>query len=144
MDASTYTRAETITYWTVMSISMIAMGAVYKDNCPLQPFIPIYLMVSGVTMLVAVLLYFLEFMWNIYSRVLGGIILTFSLVWLIAGSVWVFGVVSEYEDPAQCNDAVYYFTFAMVIAQYLLIAVVLVLFFCFGFSPRSYMYERIE
>ncbi|XP_073410786.1 uncharacterized protein [Dendrobates tinctorius] len=131
MDASTYTRAETITYWTVMSISMIAMGAVYKDNCPLQPFIPIYLMVSGVTMLVAVLLYFLEFMWNIYSRVLGG-------------SVWVFGVVSEYEDPAQCNDAVYYFTFAMVIAQYLLIAVVLVLFFCFGFSPRSYMYERIE
>ncbi|XP_069595582.1 transmembrane protein 272-like [Ranitomeya imitator] len=127
-----------------MSTVMIVMGAVYKDDCPLQPFIPIYLMVSGVTFLVAVLLYFLAWMWDIYSRVLGGVILTFSFAWLITGSVWVFGVISEYNDSAQCNDTIYYYAVAMVIVQYTLIAGVLALIFCFGFSLRSYVYERID
>ncbi|XP_075693001.1 transmembrane protein 272-like [Rhinoderma darwinii] len=133
----------TFTIWIGLSIAMIVMGAIYKDDCPIQPYIPIFLMVLGVTHLVVYLLLFLRYVLENCSIVLEGLIGMFSFAWFITGSVWVFSLYSKNKGPNFCDQNLYSFAFGFLIFEYVLIGIGLILP-CFGCSVRSYLYERVE
>ncbi|KAG8563563.1 hypothetical protein GDO81_016132 [Engystomops pustulosus] len=111
----------TLTVWVGLSIAMIVIGAVYKDDCPNQAYIPIFLLVTGITHLVLILLYFIRCVFEVCSMVLEGLLGIFSFAWFIAGSVWVFSMYSENKGPTLCNPIVYYFAFGFLIFEYVLI-----------------------
>ncbi|CAI9600197.1 unnamed protein product, partial [Staurois parvus] len=118
---------------------MIVMGAVYKDKCPIQPYIPIFLMVTGATHLAAFLILLVRSVFETCSMILEGLIGTFSFAWFITGSVWVFKIYKEYEG--QCDKDLYLFAFGILLCEYVLIGLAL-LCPCFCGTPRAYFYER--
>ena len=126
--------------------SMPLPGAVYFHQCPLERRIPIWLIVFGCVSLAQTVV-------NIIKRVLkqltkkhsgdeerqernpverGGSLLEtlfslFLFIWIIVGSVWIFGNWSEYqsyrENPSmypafECHPVVYLFSFVTLIIIY--------------------------
>ncbi|KAM3918762.1 transmembrane protein 272-like [Leptodactylus fuscus] len=136
-------RIITGTVWFGLAIASVVIGAIYKDNCPIQPRIPIFLMVTGGTHLAFVLFFFLRCFLEICSIVLEGMIGIFSFVWFIIGSVWVFGVYSQYKGPDQCDEILYYFAFAFLIFEYVIIGLGLIVPCC-TCSLRTFWYERLD
>ncbi|KAM4017626.1 transmembrane protein 272-like isoform 1-T2 [Anomaloglossus baeobatrachus] len=132
-----------LTVWTGLSIAMIAIGAIYKDDCPVQPYIPIFLLAFGVTHLVVVLILLLRGVLEICSLILEGLIGFFTFAWFITGSIWVFSLYSKDKGPDLCNETLYYFAFGVLIFEYVLIGLSLI-FPCIGCSLKICFYERLE
>ncbi|XP_056383315.1 transmembrane protein 272-like [Hyla sarda] len=131
----------TFTIWIGLSIALIVMGAIYKDECPIQPSIPIFLMVTGVTHLVIVSLFFLKCGIDICISILEGLIGLFSFVWFIIGSIWVFSLFHEHKAPEQCDQNLYFFAFGFLIFEYVCIGISL-LIPCIRCLSKSFWYER--
>ncbi|CAN2391461.1 hypothetical protein PRIEUP_LOCUS1500, partial [Pristimantis euphronides] len=114
-------------------------GVIYYDKCLLQPLIPVYLIVTGVSHLLAILLLPLRYFYRQLSALLEGFLLLFILCWLIAGSVWVFSIYLVY--PTLCSSILYQFSFGILVFQYIFIvlsSVTLVLVICFnGFKSLT-------
>ncbi|KAM9302148.1 transmembrane protein 272-like [Gastrophryne carolinensis] len=124
--------------WLGLSTAMIVMGALYKDQCPIQPYIPIFLLVTGASHLAVIAVLFLKFVSEICSMVLEGIIGIFSFAWFIVGSIWVFKVYPEYEG--NCNKELYLFAFGILCVEYVLIGLSI---FCPCFCcAKRIFYER--
>ncbi|XP_022103107.1 uncharacterized protein LOC110985938 isoform X1 [Acanthaster planci] len=125
-----------------LPIAMIVMGALYKDDCPVEPKIPIYLIVNGSVGIVKSLLDLIvrcgrlnqednnteeqkSTKGDICSHFLG----CFLFAFFIAGNVWVY---SNYppsdivSDPNYCYGPLYYFAFWFMTSCYILLGV----FFC--------------
>ncbi|XP_072279116.1 transmembrane protein 272-like [Pyxicephalus adspersus] len=126
---------------TGLSIAEIVMGAIHKDQCPIQFYIPDFLIVTGVINLVALALLFIRSVFEILCLALERSIGLISFGWFITGSVWVFSVYNEYEG--HCNKDLYLFAFGILLFHYVLIGIIL-LCSCFCCSPRAYFYERFE
>ncbi|XP_044126012.1 transmembrane protein 272-like [Bufo gargarizans] len=143
MESSCSLCLQVITFiaWFGLGIAMIVMGAIYKDECPIQPSIPIFLLVAGVTHLVFIILLFLRRVLETCSIVLEALIGMFSFAWFITGSVWVFSLYSKNIDSSQCDQNLYFFAFGFLIFQYVVIGLSLIVP-CFGCSVRSFFYER--
>ncbi|XP_069824250.1 transmembrane protein 272-like [Dendropsophus ebraccatus] len=129
--------------WIGLSAALIAMGAIYKDDCPVQPRIPIFLMVTGVTHLVIGFLFCLKCGFDICTEILKGMIGMFSFVWFIIGSVWVFSLYHDQKGPDQCDQNLYYFAFGYLILEYVFIGLGLIIP-CFRWSLRTFWYERLD
>lgn len=125
--------------WSGISIAMIIIGVMYEDKCRLQPLIPVYLIVAGVSHLLAILLLPLKYFCHQLSAVLEGFLLLFIMCWLIAGSIWVFPNFLVY--PIRCDSFLYRFSFGILVFQYIYIvifSVILVLVICFnGFKSLT-------
>ncbi|XP_069596570.1 transmembrane protein 272-like isoform X2 [Ranitomeya imitator] len=132
-----------LTVWIGLAIASIAIGAIYKDDCPIQPLIPIFLLVSGVTHLVAVLLLFIRGALGVCSLILEGLIGMFTFAWFITGSIWVFSLYSKGKGPDLCNETLYYFAFGFLIFEYVIIGLSLILP-CISCSLKICFYERLE
>ncbi|XP_068117636.1 transmembrane protein 272-like [Hyperolius riggenbachi] len=121
--------------WTPLSIAMIVLGSLYIDQCPIQPLIPIFLIVAGAVHLLGFVLMPLQFVCPKVTYTIEGIVGLFSLSWFIAGSVWVFSIYQT--NPKLCHDTLYKFAFGILIFEYIFIciAVVMICLFtcCFGF-----------
>ncbi|XP_073461287.1 transmembrane protein 272-like [Aquarana catesbeiana] len=126
--------------WIGLSIAMIVMGVINKDKCPIQPYIPIFLLVTGATHLAAVALLLVRSIFETCSMILEGLIGTFSFAWFITGSVWVFKVYKEYEG--QCDKDLYLFAFGILLLEYVLLGLALICP-CLCGSHRAF-YERLE
>ncbi|XP_056383322.1 transmembrane protein 272-like [Hyla sarda] len=129
----------TVLLWTVLSIAMIIVGSMHVDNCPVEPKIPIYLIVAGVFHLLAFLLIPLKMVAEKVAYSIESVLGLFSFCWFIAGSVWVFRI---YQDnPRRCNDLVYKVAFGILIFEYiflaLVVAVVCLLTCCAGLLATS-------
>ncbi|XP_063801201.1 transmembrane protein 272-like isoform X2 [Pseudophryne corroboree] len=110
----------TVLLWTALSIAMVIIGSMHVDNCPVEPKIPIYLIVAGVFHLVAFALLPLKLVGDKLAYAIESIMALFSFCWFIAGSVWVFRI---YQDnPRRCNDLVYKFAFGILIFEYIFLA----------------------
>ncbi|XP_068115663.1 transmembrane protein 272-like [Hyperolius riggenbachi] len=119
---STGSQFFTVLLWTALSIAMIIIGSMHVDNCPVEPKIPIYLIVAGVFHLVAFVLIPLKLIAEKVAYAIEGVLGLFSFCWFIAGSVWVFRV---YQDnPRRCNDLAYKFAFGILIFEYIFLAFV--------------------
>ncbi|XP_077143600.1 transmembrane protein 272-like [Ranitomeya variabilis] len=125
--------------WFGLSIAMITIGVLYKNECPLNPLIPIYLIVSGASYLLTILLLPLKNCCRQLCAVLEGFLLIFIVCWLIAGSFWVFSIHLVY--PFLCNTVLFQFSFGVLVFQYIYIVIVsvtLVLVICFaGFKSLT-------
>ncbi|XP_075044813.1 transmembrane protein 272-like [Mixophyes fleayi] len=121
--------------WTALSIAMIIIGSMHVDNCPIEPKIPIYLIVAGVFHLVAFALLPLKLVGDRLAYAIESVMALFSFCWFIAGSVWVFRIYQE--NPRRCNDLVYKFAFGILIFEYIflafLVAVICLCTCCAGF-----------
>ncbi|XP_071787240.1 transmembrane protein 272-like [Asterias amurensis] len=119
-------------------IAMIVLGAVYMKECPVEPKIPVYLVVAGSFY---ILKSFIDLITrcqkrdqnegeasdetinkkNNFSRLIG----CFLFAFFIAGNVWVY---SNYppsanpDDPEYCFGPLYYFAFWIITSCYILVA----------------------
>ncbi|CAF3737347.1 unnamed protein product [Adineta steineri] len=128
-------------------ISMLVIGVRYRDRyyCPIEPRISHFLIVAGAVSLVWIILNILlslATMFLAYTRSIISVICVvslsiiifvlqiFSIIWLIVGSVWTFGIRSRvefvinypYNFRVYCHKTLYEFTFAYLIIIYILMA----------------------
>ena len=132
-----------------LPITVLIIGTRYRDPryCPIQPRISVFLMVNGgvslgyiIFSILALILItisasrrsFAAIILIIIFGIVLALVLIFSLIWLIIGSVWTFGVrnrvIHEYDRMnnfylyTYCHPVLYKFTFAYLIVSYILIA----------------------
>ena len=113
--------------FTAVPIATICMGALHKDECPMEPWIPIFMMVGGAVSLVTILLTMIITAAKSAEKtgvvmgatVLMAIVGLFTFGWYIAGSVWVFSKWSKWDDIKNtangCYNDLYLFAFAILI-----------------------------
>ncbi|XP_063801195.1 transmembrane protein 272-like [Pseudophryne corroboree] len=120
----------------IAGITFISIGSFYLDECELERYIPIYVLVQGIIFLLAgctlvillssdkLILFFLIFC----------TLSIFWFCWLITGSVWVFRHFISYHG--QCHNVLYLFAFWTLIVQYIILStaflasVIYCCFFC--------------
>jgi hypothetical protein len=71
---------------------------------------------------------------GLHVRCLQGL---FVIGWYVAGSVWVYGMNDMFHN---CNDALYWFTFVLVLVGWCIVAASLLVLVLF---PRSVLITRI-
>ncbi|XP_053545215.1 transmembrane protein 272 [Bombina bombina] len=104
-----------VVIWFGISIAMIVMGAVYKDDCPNQPYIPMYLIVAGVTRVLIFGLTPMKFFYKKVTYIIQNALGLFAIGWLITGCIWVFPIFNAFTN--NCGIAVYLFTFSILIIE---------------------------
>eukprot|EP00057_Strongylocentrotus_purpuratus_P004531 XP_003728885.1 PREDICTED: uncharacterized protein LOC587628 isoform X2 [Strongylocentrotus purpuratus] len=125
-------------------ITMIAIGAVYLDDCPAERFIPIYLITMGVAYIVKSLVDLkgraqrsrlpqeeqADFKPNKVEGGLSHLIGLFCSAFFIAGNVWIYRIYKPNTTLSSaadyCNPTLYYFAFWVTTVCYIIAA-----FFCF-------------
>ncbi|XP_042615628.1 transmembrane protein 272-like [Cyprinus carpio] len=128
-------------------IAAIGIGAYFLRDCPVQPYIPVYLIVFGVFVLL-VLIVSLGLLFGTLAKdvfellLLSMLIISISVIlylfvvcWFITGSVWIYSVHPPSYDPTNgqnyCNKTLYLFAFWLNTVCYGCLAVLLL---CSGFS----------
>ncbi|XP_070552909.1 transmembrane protein 272-like [Ptychodera flava] len=135
-------------------ITMIVIGAIYKDQCPAEPYIPIFLIVSGTFTIVATLLsIFAGMMYQcqliccgdedecatVHSCMLCfyGLIGIFMMAWFIAGNVWIYRTHEpnyyDVEADDYCHKTLYLFSFWLLNGTYILMGSSCCLGCCCGY-----------
>lgn len=125
-----------------LPISMIVMGAIYLDECPVQRMIPIYLVVGGTFSLFVNLMSLLESICQQknpdrprsgLSNLLNaceGFIGCFMLIWFIIGNVWIYSTFGKFTttpgDDTFCNPTLYWYAFWITTAGYIILGVLII------------------
>jgi hypothetical protein len=129
-----------------ISIVSLIFGIPHLHNCPIQPHIPVYLIVQGAVGLLIFLIHLLAIVYILRITklkylfigtiaILTAFIGLFLFAWFIAGNVWIFSVVNRVQFTDQtktnsyCNFTLYHAAFWLLIAQY-----VMTVFFCCSFT----------
>ncbi|KAK2913537.1 hypothetical protein Q8A67_001936 [Cirrhinus molitorella] len=127
-------------------IAAIGIGAYFLRECPVQPYIPVYLIVFGIffllVLIVSLVLLFGTSAKDIYELLVlsiliisvSAILYLFIVCWFITGSVWIYSVHPPSYDPTSqknyCNKTLYLFAFWLNTVCYGCLAVPLL---CTGF-----------
>ena len=129
----------------VIPVSMIVISLAYFDQCPLQRFIPIYLLVSGIVSVIkqisSLIQRFINSLRerdqeNIRSNPFDGIVGCFLFMWFIAGNIWIYGSFSAWDryDPGSanyCHPTLYLFAFWIVTSTYIILMIMVMCGCCF-------------
>lgn len=129
----------------IIILLLFCSGSVYLDDCPGRSRIPVWLIVFGVISLVSTLINVIKRVFKLiqqkasdgdeestdYGKKTGSclesLISVFLFVWIIIGSVWVFGFYKDYVDldcasnvviPECCHPVPYLFSFITLIVIY--------------------------
>ncbi|XP_075425929.1 transmembrane protein 272-like isoform X2 [Ascaphus truei] len=97
-------------------------GVSHHGDCLIQPLIPTYLTVGGSAHIVAIAVLPIKLLSHQLAGVLEGLLLLFSLCWLITGSVWVFPVYSI-TFPILCDRSLYNFALSILVFHYIYLAI---------------------
>ncbi|KAG7243440.1 hypothetical protein INR49_011897 [Caranx melampygus] len=147
----------------ILPSAQIAIGSVYLNECPRQPYIPIYLIVVGVFGLVLALLSCLPCAQQPKdgsSNPLSQVCMTwnsltsfFLFCWFIAGNVWIYSVYQpNYDkntpDPdSYCNKTLYLFAFWTTTLVYILLGLFLLtgccVLVCFYLCGRADLDDNV-
>ncbi|KAG1957270.1 transmembrane protein 272-like [Pimephales promelas] len=134
---------------TVLPIAQVSIGAIHLHDCPKQPYIPIYLLVSGVFALVLGLLSCLpctqepedgtQTPLSSLCTAWNSLVSLFLFCWFIAGNVWIYSI---YDISAgDCNKTLYLFAFWTTTLVYILLGIVFLggccMLFCLCLCGRS-------
>ncbi|KAK2830473.1 hypothetical protein Q5P01_018404 [Channa striata] len=125
-----------IIWWMIM-IAAVGIGATHLSRCPVQSYIPIYLIVLGASSLFSLSLTYTKNTWKdgavyILSTVCVSLLHLFSFCWFIAGSVWVYSVYPPNYSPEgdqYCHKTTYLFAFIVTTVTWVTVAFT---FFCGG------------
>ena len=120
-------------------ISSLA-GSLFVHACPLEPLIPVYLIVGGISGILKNVLLIIENLIKRYSeqisprvkhtkyivhiwRTFNLIFNLFMLAWTIAGGYWVYHIYTEvtHSEYLQCTELLYKFGFGIVTSSYILL-----------------------
>lgn len=125
-------------------------GAKYKDDCPVEPFIPIYLIVGGSFGMLKTIIVLcqrartheddadIDEDQSMSTKFIDGVLNLFLFTWFIAGNIWVY---SKYRpnptpppsDPLNyCNPTLYLFAFWVITASYILMGSICFCICCLG------------
>ncbi|XP_072573482.1 transmembrane protein 272-like [Paramormyrops kingsleyae] len=110
---------------TAFPVAQIAVGAVHLNDCPQQRYIPIFLLVSGISGLVMGMVCLPcarrneDRGWSPVSGLCGTastLLTTFTFCWFITGNVWIYSIYpANYNQTVPglpyCNKIVYQFAF---------------------------------
>ncbi|KAM5138274.1 transmembrane protein 272-like [Mantella aurantiaca] len=127
-------------FWVTISSAMIVIGSLYIDKCPVEPKIPLYLIVAGAVYLAGFILLPLKMVSVKLIFCLEFIFCLFSFCWFTAGSIWVFGIYQD--DHRDCEDLVYQFTFGVLILEYIFLVFISIIV-CLCSSCISYLTAKI-
>ncbi|XP_029696695.1 uncharacterized protein isoform X2 [Takifugu rubripes] len=130
----------------IMPVTQIAIGAVHLDDCPREPQIPIYLIVSGVFSLALALLSCLpcsrqvnDEPTNPLSRVCtawNSLTTFFLFCWFVVGYVWIYSIYEpNYNKTATavdpyCDRTLYLFALGTTALVFILLGLVCVVGCC--------------
>lgn len=117
----------------VVPVAMFLIGFKYLNDCPVNMFIPVYLLVGGVVGVVKQFFQLLHRIKRIGSRSdeeeeerkssFQSVIALFMLTWFVLGSYWVYKSYLPSFDPADyreyCNKTVYLFAFWQITIVYI-------------------------
>ncbi|CAK6952913.1 transmembrane protein 272-like [Scomber scombrus] len=131
--------------FSIMPITQLAIGAKYLHECPQQPNIPVYLLVSGVISLLLPALSILcqtSCFWdnvNIFGC-LSFLVSLFCTGWFIAGNVWIYSIyepnynktisVDSASMGLYCDKTLYLFAFWTTTLGYILFGLLIMACFC--------------
>ncbi|XP_067134424.1 uncharacterized protein [Centruroides vittatus] len=126
-----------LVYFIIIPILMIIFGTIYLKECPAQKYLPVFLIVGGITIIIKTLLdVSFRFVKNKKKEkkrfTLPLIILQiFLFSWFVTGCVWVYQmyppVYDDNSDSRYCNRNLYLFTFWTISSIFILVA----LYICF-------------
>ena len=108
------------------------LGAKYKDDCPVENMIPIYLIVGGSAGLLSTFCAcVVEYRADHEIKQLCRLVLLPLFAWFIAGNVWIYkNYEPNYTDPESpyfCHKTLYLFAFWVITSYYIFFGVVLVI-----------------
>jgi len=132
-------------------ISMICLGAVRYDECPMSKWIPLYMVVAGATLLVMMILGLVAYCTHrkqttcvvITVHTMLALVMLFNLAWNICGSVWVFSRWESWDllkdsNVLGCYNDLYLFAFAYLIIFW-------ITFPCtYGTAIRTVRFENVD
>ncbi|XP_061616757.1 transmembrane protein 272-like isoform X1 [Phyllopteryx taeniolatus] len=109
-----------IMWWMVM-ISAIGLGATHLGLCPSQPRIPVYLLVLGVSSLLALSVTYCRCVcddgaMSTLATVCMALLHLFTFCWFVAGTSWVYGAYPPSYTPGEaryCHKTTYNFAFVV-------------------------------
>jgi len=128
-------------------ITCIVIGVKYKDDCPIERYIPIYLIVLGSFGVLRNIV-------GLYNQMkrrscdeetdedakkssCEGLIDCFLVGWFIAGNVWVYSNYQPvYDDPTSaqyCQKTLYLFAFGLTTASYAIVGLICCCMCCVAF-----------
>ncbi|XP_068566706.1 transmembrane protein 272-like [Cebidichthys violaceus] len=107
--------------WWMVMIATIGLGATHLGRCPVQPNIPIYLIVLGTVNLLSLSLTYSRTSWgngmaSIMCSSCTAVLHLFTFGWFIAGTTWVYPVYPPDYTPGAfryCHKTTYQFAFAV-------------------------------
>lgn len=128
-----------IIWWMVM-IAAIGFGATHLSQCPVQPKIPIYLIVLGATSLLSLSLTYTKTTWGdgmgfFMCTSCTAFLHLFSFGWFIAGNTWVYPVYPpDYTSGTlrYCHKTTYMFAFIVTTLVWVLSTFMFVCGCCFA------------
>ncbi|KAG7240973.1 hypothetical protein INR49_026151 [Caranx melampygus] len=128
-----------IMWWMVM-IAAIGLGAMNINHCPVQPYIPIYLMVLGAASIISFSITYTNSTWKegvcfILCSSCTALLHLFTFCWFIAGSVWVYSVYPPNYTPSAsryCNKTSFQFAFVITTLVWVLLALMFTCGCCCG------------
>ncbi|KAM4725173.1 transmembrane protein 272-like [Anableps anableps] len=125
--------------WWMAMIAAIGLGATHMDDCPVQPNVPVYLIVLGASSLLSLLFTyctsgFQDGAIHILSLACMTVLHIFSFAWLIAGSSWVYAVYPpDYSQTNRyCHKITYQFAFVVTTLLWVAMALMFVCGCCLG------------
>lgn len=117
--------------WTALGVALIVVGARYRDQCAVEPYIPVYMIVMGAFSFAYWAILPLECCFPTLRRIISILVAMFVFAWFISGSVWVFRV--YHITNRDCHNGMYLYVFAILLIQWILIGlgVIAALLACF-------------
>lgn len=137
----------------------LVLGTVYLQQCPIQTYIPLYMIISGSAGLAIIVFLLLSSTCafcrsstvgrkmthrcmigtTAFARGMQGVLALFLFVWFFFGNAWVFSVRARVQTdrPAEtttyCHPALYWFAFYVLIFTYVLAVLMCFWRFCLNF-----------
>lgn len=109
-----------IILWMI-SIAALGLGVMHLKDCPLQPYIPIYLVVIGVSSMASLLMTYIKYtimeenVLHSLCSICVFLIHFFNICWFISGNVWVYSVhapnYNQTSGKEYCQKTIYNFAF---------------------------------
>ncbi|KAF5304269.1 hypothetical protein FQA39_LY09796 [Lamprigera yunnana] len=114
-----------------LNISMLALGVMKKDDCPIQNKIPLYLIVAGSVGLISKLLPFInrKLDWCLLY-ILVSVLYLFEFIWIVLGSVWIYGIYKPNFDTSAgeyCDESTYSIGFWLLTVDWVFLGGFLIL-----------------
>ena len=120
-------------FFIIAPIVKIIVGINYRDECPINLSIPLWLIIDGIffILLVISIAFFKYFDCSLMTSVLG----VFLVSWLVRGSVWVYGVrnnvsFNSLNTTYYCNSLCYQLAFWNITITWGLIASMVLTLIC--------------